>query len=255
MEIIDNLDVKPQTKQGYTYLFKILEKEHYNWKDTEKETEQFLNKFPIRKQIDLLNVIIVIRTQLNQPTKDYKLLRSKLQKILQVSIHEKLDNLQIMKSESFISILNQLYKNKKWIEYILNYLCYHYGVRNEDLRLSIDEITNGNYLIEGDKGIDYIRQNYKTVETYGIKHHVIKDKKFIESFMNLNTGLITDGAMSNYLKKKLILPEGQIFKMRIKELEEKGDISSIKQLAENRGTSLATVLTNYNINNKKYVIK
>ena len=43
--------------------------------------------------------------------------------------------------------------------------------------------------------------------------------------------------------------------MRIKDMEEKGDTKGIRQLSEDRGTALETVLNNYNINNKKYVIK
>jgi hypothetical protein len=43
--------------------------------------------------------------------------------------------------------------------------------------------------------------------------------------------------------------------MRIRDLETEGNTKEIRQLAENRGTAIPTVLSNYNINTAKYVIK
>lgn len=253
MEIIHNLNVKDKTKEGYINLFKILERDGYKWDDI-RTTQSFLNQYPIRKQIDLLNVIIVIRKQLNEPIEDFIKYRDILRPILQEAVHEKLNDLYVMNITNFKKLMNDLYKEKKYLEYILNYLCFTYGVRNEDLNLSIGTIDD-NYLIQEGNKIIYVRQKYKTHSTYGTKEHIIKDKKFIESYNELPKGKIYEGKqITNFLKKKLIIPEGNIFKMLIKHYEETNDIKSIKRLSNTRGTSIPTILSNYNINNKKYVI-
>jgi hypothetical protein len=255
MEIIDKLDVSDKTKEGYKNLFKILERDQYDFNSNVKKTETYLSNYPIRKQMDLLNVIIVIRKYLNKDIEQFRNLRDKLKPLLQNEVHNKLSALDVMSVSKFKTSMNNLYKNDMYLEYILNYLCFHYGVRNTDLDLSIG-IEADNYLMKDKDKIIYYRRNYKTHDTYGDKHHTIKDKKFIDSYNKLQNGPIFDGLqITNFLKNKLIMPENLIFKMLIKHYEEKGNSKKIKQLATDRGTSIPTVLTNYNINNNKYVIQ
>jgi hypothetical protein len=255
MEIINSLNITPQSKVNYRNLLKILERDGYSFKSNIHETVQFLASYPIRTAYNLLNVIFVIRKALGENMEKYAEVRSQMSEELQTQVHQKLSDLQIMSSDSFLKIMNQMYSNKEYLKYILNYLCFYFGVRNEDLRLNIGQ-QKDNFLLKTKEGIIYVRQIYKTVATYGIKRHIITDKKFIDSYDNLPNGEIYSGKiMSNFLKKQLILPENLIFKMRIKELEEKGERRSIIQLSESRGTALETVLNSYNINNKKYVIK
>ena len=255
MEIINSLNITPQSKVNYRNLLKILERDGYSFKYNIQETVQFLSSYPIRTAYNLLNVIFVIRKALNENMDQYAELRSQMSEELQTQVHQKLSELHVMSTESFLKLMNQLYTNREYLKYILNYLCYYFGVRNEDLRLNIGQ-QKDNFLIKIKEGILYVRQNYKTFATYGVKRHIITDKKFIDSYNNLPNGEIYEGkTISNFLKKQLILPENLIFKMRIKELEEKGDRKSIIELSDNRGTALETVLNSYNINNKKYVIK
>jgi hypothetical protein len=255
MEIIDNLLVSDKTKEGYKNLFKILERDQYDFNNNVKKTETYLSVYPIRKQMDILNVIIVIRKYLNKSIDEFRLLRDKLKPKLQADVHAKLQELDIMNVAQFKKLMNDLYKNEMYLEYILNYLCFHFGVRNEDLNLSIG-IEDDNYLMQDGDKIIYIRKNYKTHDTYGDKRHVIKDKKFIDSYNNLAIGKIYDGLqITNFLKNKLIMNEGNIFKMLVKHFEDKADTKSIKKLSTSRGTAISTVLSNYNINNKKYIIQ
>jgi len=255
MEIIDNLSVSDKTKEGYKNLFKILERDQYDFNNNIKKTETYLSAYPIRKQLDLLNIIIVIKKYVNKDIEDLVKLRDKLRPILQKDVHAKLNELELMSVLQFKKLMNNLYKNEMYLEYILNYLCFHYGVRNEDLNLSIG-IEDDNYLMQDGDKIIYIRKNYKTHDTYGDKRHVIKDKKFIDSYNKLSKGKIYDGLqITNFLKKKLIMNEGNIFKMLIKHYEEQGNTKKIKQLSTDRGTSIPTVLSNYNINNSKYIIQ
>lgn len=254
MEIINQLNVTDQSKKSYRNLLKILERDGYNFSFTLQDTIQFLTSYPLQTALNLFNVIFVIRRELGENMTQYAEVRADMQQEQQRQTHDKLSQLQLMDETNFVKLMQEAYTNKEYLNFVLNYLAYHYGVRNEDLRLHIGEEID-NFLVKNKVGVAYVRQNYKTVKTYGIKKHIIKDKQFIDAFQQLPNGLIYSGEMSNFLKKRLILPEGQIFKMRIKSMEEKGDTKGIRQLAENRGTAIDTVLSNYNINNKKYVIK
>ena len=255
MEIINGLNITPQSKVNYRNLLKILERDGYNFSFTLQDTIHYLSNYPIRTAVNLFNVIFVIRRELGENMQPYAELRADMQEELQRQTHEKLSQLHTMDQISFVKLMNQSYTNNEYLKYILNYLSFHYGTRNEDLRIHIG-IPKDNYLVKTKDGILYVRENYKTISVYGIKRHIITDKKFIDSYNNLPNGEIYSGkTISNFLKKQLIMPEGLIFKMRIKELEDKGDIKAIRELADNRGTALETVLNSYNINNKKYVIK
>lgn len=254
MDLIEALQVKPQTKVGYKYLFKNLERNGFNWGSNTKEIKDFLTAYPVQKQLDLLNVILVIYRELNRDLRDLKDLRTQLQLQNKDCIHAKLTDLKLMHPDEFLDKLDTLFQEGKYMAYILNYLCYHYGVRNEDLRIFFNE-PNGNYLVRTKNGIEYIRQNYKTVQTYGIKRNVITDAKFSLSYDHIPDGVNWMGNMSNYLKPKLLMVEGKIFKMRIKYMEEHFDTEGIQVLACSRGTSISCVLSNYNINCEKYVIR
>jgi len=255
MDIINNLDISEKSKTNYRNILKILERDGYNFSFTVNDTILFLSNYPIQTALNLLNVIFVIRKALDQDMKSYIELRASMQQEQSKQTHEKLSELKLMDSKEYLTLMNDAFNNKEYLKFVLNYLCYNYGIRNEDLRVTIGSETKGNFLIKNKVGVAYIRQAYKTFSTYGIKKHIIKNKQFVEAFKQLPEGIIYEGHMSNFLKKYLILPEGQIFKMRIRDLETEGNTKEIKQLAEDRGTSIPTVLSNYNINTSKYVIK
>jgi hypothetical protein len=254
MNIIESLQVKPQTKVGYKYLFLNLERNGFNWSSTPREIREFLSAYPVQKQLDLLNVIIVIYRELGNDIEDLKDIRTHLQLQNKDCIHAKLTDLDLMSPAEFLTKLNTLFEQGKYMSYILNYLCYHYGVRNEDLRIHFNS-PDGNYLVRTKNGIEYIRTNYKTVTTYGPKRHIITDAKFSISYDNIPDGVNCSGSMSSYLKTRLIMNEGKIFKMRIKSMEDRFDTEGIQVLACSRGTSISCVLSNYNINCSKYVIR
>lgn len=254
MDIIASLSVQPSTKVGYSYLYKNLERNGFDWASTPKQIKTFLKAYPIQKQLDLLNVILVIHRELGNDIEDLKDMRSEFQTINRDAIHSKLTDLKVMQPDEFLKRMDDMFIHGNYMAYILNYLCYHYGVRNEDLRITINEPI-GNYLVLTKHGVEYIRKEYKTMKTYGPKRHVITDIKFRLAYDNLPDGLNWDSKMSNYLKNKLIMPEGKIFKMQIKYMEEHFDTEGIQVLACSRGTSIACVLSNYNINCEKYVIR
>jgi hypothetical protein len=116
MEIINSLKITPQSKVNYRNLYKILERDGYSFNYSIQETVQFLSSYPIRTALNLLNVIFVIRKALGQNMDQYAELRSQMSEELQVQVHEKLSDLQVMSSDSFLKVMNQLYTNKEYLK-------------------------------------------------------------------------------------------------------------------------------------------
>ena len=244
------LDISPKTKINYKNRLDRLNEAGYDWDSDIYETEFFFENIPIQTKLDLLTVIIVLRRDI-----DFSELRTKIQKEYAEYRDNKLENLHLMTTDEFVSRLNEFYKKEMYEKFVLNYIMYKFGVRNMDLQFTVGKITDENYLIKDKNSIIYKRNQYKTVETYGPKTHVIRDKKFIDAFDHLPIGLNYDGEIAGFLQNKLILTEGNCFKMRIKDLEEEGNTKSIRFLASSRGTAIESVLRYYNLNTKKYTIK
>ena len=254
MDIIKNLNVQPQTKTGYAYLYKHLENDGFDWSASPRDMMKSLEKYPPQKRLDLWNVIVVIHREKGDNLDEFRDIRQELQMDNRDAIHGKLNSVELMSNADFKTKMLNLHTEGHYMAYILNYLCYHYGVRNEDLRICFNG-TDGNYLVDTKNGIEYVRRNYKTVGTYGVKRHLITNCFFLAAYNNIPDGINWYGKMSNYLKNKLIMTEGKIFKMRIKYLEEQHDTEAIQELACSRGTSIGVVLSNYNVNCDKYVIR
>ena len=85
---------------------------------------------------------------------------------------------------------NDLFDLRKYKAYIINYLLLNYFVRNKDINLTITldvpNDTKKNYLyLYKNNSIQYIRNDYATIETYGIQKHKIKDNKLYISCVKL----------------------------------------------------------------------
>ena len=170
------LDINPKTKINYKKRLERLNEAGYDWDSDIYETEYFFENVPIQTKQDLLTIIIVLRRDM-----DFSELRKKIQKQYAEYRDNKLENLSLMTTDEFVSRLNELYKRGMYEQFVLNYLMYKYGVRNMDLQFTVGQVTDGNYLIKDKNSIIYKRNKYKTVETYGPKSHVIRDKKFIDA--------------------------------------------------------------------------
>jgi hypothetical protein len=244
-------DITEKTKRGYEQRVTRLEKDGYKFNESITETAQFLSQYPVQTQLDLLNVILVIQREKKQDIKLLQLLRDKLTKKSKIITKKRLENKTLMSETQFLRKLNELFDTQQWLKYILNYLCFTFGTRNEDLNISFTP-TDGNYLIYENGYCVYVRNIYKTVRTYGSKRHIIQDPKFIHAYSLCNPFSTTD--IGSFLKLKLIMKESDIFKMRIKELEDNEDSEGIQILGESRGTNISTILSHYNLNTKKYII-
>ena len=262
-KIIDEKEISDSSKKVYLSLLKRMQKQKIKIPTKANEkiayVKEFISSFENpNTRLDMLNLIIVVRNELELSVEKLKEYRSQLkqqQKAHQVSKMADAGD-KLMSYEEFTKALAEAYKKEEWKKYIVNTLMMRYGVRNKDLNLSIvktkKEMTDGNnYLLLKKDKVIYIRDQYKTHKTYGKKTHEIVDKLFHESVKKAGVGkLIPEAQTSNGLRKLYInkMGEAKVFKMMIDHYYDADDATSIKRLAADRGTSLSVVQGFYNVN-------
>jgi hypothetical protein len=167
--------------------------------------------------------------------------------------------------------LNQLFKDEKYLEYVINYLIINLNVRNEDLDVVITDKDEGeedeNYLVVKKNSVMYIRRRYKTERFHGEKIFLIRNKQFITALNNLGgfrpptTGVrvsryllaLQDGSrmnkssIANRIKSYSIdnLGTTKISKIITSEATNSDDKDKLDKISRNRGTHLATLLDAY----------
>ena len=215
----------------------------------------------------LLNAGILIRKLYELPVDKMIKFRDRNKVKIQENVKESnkyLSNLPSLKDlEEFTE---HLFDTKEYLDYAINYLLLEFNVRNADLALEI--VTNKrdasdktkNYLWLTHKKVVYIRNQYKTSDTYGIKIHTITDKKFMTAIKFLlkcqqkkNTDkmcFFPSTEQAGYVVKKATyqqLGSGTYFKIAVD--ANRNNLQKIKQIGINRGTATDTIADNYDINN------
>lgn len=186
---------------------------------------------------------------------------------LQVSKNGVLDKTLPTYKELKTAIKNETNPKK----YIVSFLMFKLCCRNMDIALAdvhakpkenYDENRN-HLIIDGEKVI-FIRNKYKTVKKYGVKKNVINVKKFTDMmkkflgdaekkalFSQRNGGEITGSAIASYLKKFIVLGlnENGIVKIVLKHADESGSYNMLRNISNNRGTSISVLLSEYDVSN------
>ena len=208
-----------------------------------------------------LNLIILVRQHLKEETDKLVKHRNTLRKDITELRKSKLGELKndLPTKEELMNQLN----NFTGIQYIINYLFLHFGLRNRDLNLKIGKGENKdtNYIYVKGKNAILDINDYKTDGSYGAKQLKINDPKFVKELKGMG---LKDGdfilAKKNGEKMKVStfnekvkalslnnLGETTIFKVLIADLIDKKDFAKIEELVKTRGTSLSTILKSYNI--------
>jgi len=167
---------------------------------------------------------------------------------------------------TLVEYTERLFDTGDHINYVINYLLLNYNVRNLDLDFKIttkmNDATdeNTNYMVIMPNKVMYIRNRYKTKETYGSKTHKITDEKFTfaikkiyqmikkndsEEYINPiipNPSTISYRVQSATYKS---LGEGAYAKICINHFRD--DVDALQRISENRGSSLARLLVDYDI--------
>ena len=268
------------TRRTYTYTYKRL-MELIDFTPISNISEKRVLKLitesdiPVNSQNGMLSVVILIRRS-NDTSVDLilKYKDGKQRKLMTEDKREKNIILEqtLPSYETYANYIDELYKAKEWKSYIVNFLLFKYGVRNLDLDLIItrdksvvskinnkDSQINYLYITPSNKYISWIRNKYKTVNSYGRKTISITAKKFINA--------VNEFLQNDYFEKPLLdvgeasvghtirtmtynqIGEGGIYKMLFAHHKSKGDINALKKLSTTRGHDLSTAMGYYDISN------
>jgi len=260
---------KTTYRNNYIRLVNVLQESlrEADEKDILKAINEIANN-SINNKLAYINIPILIKQLYNKPV-DVLLSRREELFMQRDNKQKESVDLDLPKYNDVKKYVNDLYDINK-VKYIVNYLIFNYGVRNKDVnvfitaqRKSKDMDTNKNYLLVKNREIEWIRNDYKTITSFGQQSIIIKSKKFIDAVKSLalesyllsgnNKGL-SDTSLNNTITRMLYkhndkhLTEGQYFKIIVGYLQTKpNSYSKIVSLGEIRGTNADTIEKYYNI--------
>ena len=233
-------------------------------------------------QSALLNIAYLIRKNNDMAIQELESFRKKNQTIIKDKIYETNSNLvdNLPSYATLVDYTEDLLKNEKYIQYVINYLLLHCQVRNADLLFDFvllkrdTKDTTKNYLwfSSKTKTAHYIRNIYKTAKIvkpdgtttgYGQKVIKITDPKFIKvmkilvNFQKKEQKPIvffpsTDN-ISYHIKKMTYESLGETAYFKIVVNHFRKDANMLKQISYNRGTDINTILESYDIESEPIV--
>jgi len=222
------------------------------------------------QQQSSINIAVLVRRLNKLPTKELEAKREANKKEVVKQVKKVNENLVLPTLNDLEEYLDYLYANNQWTDYIINYLLLEYQVRNKDVNFKIvtrkkdmtDKNTNYIWLDVKQKKALYVRRDYKTEKTYGEKQHLITDKEFIVALKrvlacqkhNEDCGVFipNENQVGYYIMRSSYkgIGEGAYLKILINAYKNRGNIQKLKEISDNRGTDLNTLLSNYNIDLK-----
>ena len=259
-EIINSKNISDGSKKTYLSILKRVDADGFkipvgNSQMINRINDYIGNLQKTTQKLDVLNIIISIRNELDMNSDKIKELRDTFRKKRVTDNVEVMNDLKdkLMSLSEFDEKLQTMFDNKEYAKYVVNYLFRNFGVRNKDIDVTIvkrkKDTEDGNYLWIRPKSISYIRRDYKTKGTYGEKKYEITDKKFRVAVRKLGQGpILKTGLLTNVLKKVIITKESDVFKMLIDDAYSRQDWEEIKRLSEARGTNIKTIAENYHVN-------
>jgi len=221
----------------------------------------------VNNQQALLNIGLVVRKLYGLSVKKLEEFREKLKLKINESIKKK--NIELKETlpsyDDLIQYTEMLWENSEWTDYIINYLLIHYQVRNEDLDFQIIKRkkdandTTKNYMWLQSGKVTYIRNRYKTDKTYGKKVNVITNKQFITAIRRvlgcqaseLKCGVFIPNrsAIAYYIQKATYKQLGESKYVKIVINHFRKNLDKLKEISDNRGTDLKTILSYYDVEN------
>lgn len=265
---------KKQYKIQYNKLFKLTGKPI--GETSEKKIIELLDEIENKNNSQaLLNIALLVRKMeglsVAQLEKRRKQDKDKIFQAIKEKNVELKENLPSYKD--IVEYMDYLYEKNEWTDFIINYLLINLQVRNQDLDFTIiskkRDATdkNINYMwLQNSKGkATFIRNVYKTAvihapdgeHGYGQKVNNITDKRFIialrrvlgcqKSGLDCGTFIPTKSAIAYHLIKATYkqLGEGKYFKIVVNHF--RNNLDKLKEISENRGTDLKTILNFYDI--------
>lgn len=162
-------------------------------------------------------------------------------------------------------------------KYIINWLFIHANTRNADValidlhrgndsrRVDLDELDDErNHIVLQDGHALLVRHVYKTSKSYGTKKNKITSRSFIDKareymgdeidrplLTNKKGEAINPANFGSYLKpyRLMGLTESDIMKTVMRHVADKGSYNLLRKVSQNRGTSISTLLAEYDVTN------
>jgi len=169
---------------------------------------------------------------------------------------------------TLVDYTERLFDTGDYEAFVVNFLLLNYHTRNLDLDFDIvtkldDALdANTNYIVIMPKYNLFIRNRYKTASFYGSKSHKIVDDKFMFAIKKIYQTLkkrdspdyvnpiVPNQKTIGYRIQSLTykkLGEGNYVKICINHFRE--DLDELKKIAENRGTNINLIISDYDIKN------
>lgn len=223
---------------------------------------QYLKTTFTVNQIYQLNKTISKYLDFNDRTKDrVKLLEFATDIKTQVAKHQldktkniktKIEDGELKTIKQLYDALDVLYDTGQYKKYIVNYILLNYHTRNLDLDLTITfsrKYMNSveNYLLVRKTKVEFIRNNYKTVDLYGEKIYTNRDPRFVYACLHVGEmKLLHTSNIGREVKSMTIdnLSESEINKIAMYALP----ANKIEYMSKSRGTSVQVLLDSYNPN-------
>ena len=245
---------------------------------TQKEIIDIVSKSDFNK-LALLNIAIVFLKWKNKEHNRLIKYRTDLQENKAEKQAEK--NMEILEKSGvdYHDLMGAL-DTATGSDYILFYLLIKLNTRNNDLIMKL--ISNkqknllnkeDNFMVVSPSKATYIRNDYKTAKSFGSKKDVIRDDKFQKFILKELVGGTEYLFVNNKLKPYKQTEMGKFIKARFKKYlpnsnlsqaviykiiqhhaEENGNVKMMKNIADARGHSINTQLTEYSttdFHNKK----
>tara|TARA_R110000787_G_scaffold77384_1_gene170061 strand:+ start:1046 stop:1906 length:861 start_codon:yes stop_codon:yes gene_type:complete len=174
--------------------------------------------------------------------------------------------------EEIVAYIDNLFETEQYQKFIVNYLTFYLNVRNEDCFIKFETTKKAtkkdltkNYLVVKKDSISYIRNVYKTFESYGVKRLEIVDKKFRKAVKevfkthdylieNKDGAPVPPSAIGSYVFDMTYhkIGEGAYLKINIAYAQKQDDVFDLlRNISKRRGTDFETLLSSYNIQEKE----
>ena len=271
--ILDKKQFSEKTKKVYSSVIRRLQKLKFKMPLKKNEKVEYIKAFfdehnleKASTKLDLLNLVIVLRTIEELPNDKLKDYRTELGKQRVTKNVDTMNDLKdtLMSVSDYRNQLVKAFEDGEWKKFIVGFLMFTFGTRNLDTDVEIvkdaKDMTDEkqNYLILKPKKVTWVRNHYKTVKSYGKQEHVITDPEFIKAVKKHKVGRIfPSGQMNNQMKKFLInkMNESKVFKMLIDDAYDNKDTERINELSKSRGTGINTIKAFYDVNAEENIIR
>jgi hypothetical protein len=211
----------------------------------------------------IINIGVLVKRIYDKPAEADELIKIRDSNKVKIrdEVREKNRKIELPSYEDINDYMDFLYKTGKYRDFVINYLLINYQVRNADMVVDIvrrkKDMTdeNKNYIWLNNEGrIIYFRNNYKTVDFHKPKKHEIDDPRFLDAIrkmiINKDEVIPNPDTADYYVAKATLdkLGEGKYFKIIVDHF--RNDIDKLKEIGQNRGTNLETILRFYDIEQK-----